>query len=466
MRVLSRCCFVLMLCLCASIARAQEGVATAPPAAQEGFALDRYAVAVLPLEILSEDSRASELAEAVYDALINELLSIDGIYVVDSGLVLPYTGSDLSPVEIARAIGVGNVVYGEITTHDKLWAVSLVRNDASRGEKPTGWRGFSYFKRIGSGESKGLPDLVQVRDWVAECSEDLMTALFPERQPDQQQVVAKMQAKILDTSSSDAARVGAVQALPHVINASPSYIATRSQAFSGPVASALAQIATHSVDASLRMRVWTALSGVDDPNLIAPLLFALENDAHPQVRGQAALRLIEGFRDAPGVREALEHAAQNDPSERVRKTIRFATLSESEQERELRATILNTSASYRERSSALRVFRFNDGARRELDSEIVVSMVDMARSADTPRARYRVWANLIKSEDPYVVEPLIEELEGVSNDDMNTLAVHELGRFLDYPGVREALEQVAADDASLKLRVMAREALDRVSRYD
>jgi hypothetical protein len=43
---------------------------------------------------------------------------------------------------------------------------------------------------------------------------------------------------------------------------------------------------------------------------------------------------------------------------------------------------------------------------------------------------------------------------------MKTLAVRELGRFLGYSGVREALERVAAQDASLKIREMARQALD------
>jgi hypothetical protein len=238
----------------------------------------------------------------------------------------------------------------------------------------------------------------------------------------------------------------------------------RSQAFSGPVASALAQIATGSDSVRLRMRIWTVLSGVDDPNLIAPLLVTLENDANDAVRIEAALRLIESFRDAPGVQEALEYAVENDASESVRKRIRFATLSEAEREQELRATILNTNASHRERSWALREFRFNDGEYRDLDSEIVVSMVDMARSADTARARYLVWINFTGTEDVYVVEALIEELEEASKDDMKSLAVRELGSFLDYPGVREALEQVAARDASLKIREMASQALDGPNR--
>jgi hypothetical protein len=43
---------------------------------------------------------------------------------------------------------------------------------------------------------------------------------------------------------------------------------------------------------------------------------------------------------------------------------------------------------------------------------------------------------------------------------MKALAVWELGRFLGYSGVREALERVAAQDASLKIREIARQALD------
>ena len=378
---------------------------------------------------------------------------------MEGARVVPYSGSDLSPIEIARAVGVGNVVSGEISTHDDLWTVHLEFSDARGVERPRGATVGSRFKRVGSGESEGLPNLVEVRDSVAEFAGYIGTALFPERQPDQAQVVGEMQAKILDASLSDAERVKAVEAMPHVRNASPSYLETRSQALSGPPASALAQIATRSVDPGLRIAVWNALTGVDDPNLITPLLFTLGNDTNDAVRIEAARRLIQSFRDAPVVQVALEYAAENDPSEQVRRRIRFETSSDAEQAQALRATVLDANASYGERLSALYEFHFSDGAFRDLDSEIVGSMVDMSRSADTPRARYRVWLHLTRTENTYVVEPLIEELEAASTDDMRTLAVRELGRFLDYPGVREALEQVAAQDESLKIREMASQAL-------
>lgn len=464
MKLLFPCCSVLPLYFWASVLLAQADPARSFEVTPQDLALDRYAVAVLPLKIVSDDPSASEFAGAVYEALVDELLSIDGVYVVDSGLVLPYSGSDLSPTEIARVVGVGNVVSGEISTHDDLWTLGLEYRDARGGERPGSSTSWARFKRVGPGESEGLPDLVEVRDRVAEFTEYIGTSLFPELRPDQQQVIAEMQAKILDASLSDAERVTAVDAMPHVRNASSSYVEARSQAFSGSVASALAQIATGSDNARLRLRIWTALSDVDDPNLISPLLVSLETDPNDAVRIEAALRLTETFRDAPGVQGALDYAVNNDPSEGVRKSIRFATLSEADQEQVLRATILDSSAPYNERVSALQKFQFNDGAYRDLGREIVVLMVDMARSADTPRARYRVWVNLTRTEDPYVVEPLIEELEAASSDDMKTLAVRVLGRFLDYPGVRGALEQVAARDASMKIRQMASEALDGPNR--
>jgi hypothetical protein len=295
---------------------------------------------------------------------------------------------------------------------------------------------------------------------VAQFGEHVEGALFPERRPDRAQLIAEMRAKVLDTSLSDAERVKALAAMPRVMNASPSYVEARSQALSGPVASALAHIATYADDARLRMTVWGALTGVDDPGLVAPLLSALANDVSGGVRIEAALRLAEGFRDAPGVLEAMEYAAETDPSERVRNSIRFATSTEAEQAQELRATILDTSASYNARWSALREFHLNDGAYRELDGEIIISMVDMARSAENPRTAVSLWAHLTGTEEPHLMEPLIEELEADPDDDMKTLAVRELGRFLGYSGVREALERVAAQDASLKIREMARQALD------
>jgi len=315
-------------------------------------------------------------------------------------------------------------------------------------------------ERISSGESSGLADLVELRDRVAQFGEHVEGSVFPERRPDQVQLIAEMRAKILDTSLSDTERVQGLWAMPRVINASPSYVEARSQALSGPVASALAQIATYSDNARLRTTVWMALTGVDDPGLVAPLLSALANDVNGGVRIEAALRLAEGFRYSPGVLEAMEYAAETDPSERVRKRIRFATSSEEEQAQELRATILDTSASYNARWSALREFHINDGAYRELDGEIIVSMVDMARSAENSRVALSVWAHLTGTEEPHLVEPLIEELKADPGDDMKSLAVRELGRFLGYSGVQEALERVAAQDASLKIREMARQALD------
>ena len=114
--------------------------------------------------------------------------------------------------------------------------------------------------------------------------------------------------------------------------------------------------------------------------------------------------------------------------------------------------------------SALREFHLNDGAYRELDGEIIVSMVDMARSAESPHAALGVWAHLTGTEEPYLVEPLIEVLETDRGDDMKALAVWELGRFLGDSGVREALERVAAQEASSKIRTMARQALDGPNR--
>ena len=78
MKLLSRCRCVLPLFFWASMVPAQDDPAAGLEVAPQGLALDRYAVAVLPLRFVTEDPRASEFAEAVYEALIDELLSIDG----------------------------------------------------------------------------------------------------------------------------------------------------------------------------------------------------------------------------------------------------------------------------------------------------------------------------------------------------------------------------------------------------
>ena len=459
MKLLSQCCSALPLCFWVSVGIAQNDPAP-PKDSSQNPVLDGYAVAVLPLKIVSDDPGAAEFAGAVREALNKELLSVAGLHVVGDRLVLPYSDSGLTPVEIARAVGVGSVVHGQIWAPDDKWAVHLVHGDASGGEPPRSSSMGFRVKRISSGQSNGLADVAEVRDRVAQFGEQVESRLFPERRPDRAQLIAEMQAEILDTSLSDAERVKALEVMPRVMNASPSYVEARSQALSGPVASALAQIATYSDDARLRMQVWRALTNVDDPGLVAPLLSALANDQSDGVRIEAARRLAEGFRDAPGVLEAIDYAAEVDPSERVRKSIRFATSSEEKQAQELRTTILDTSASFDARWSALREYHLNDGALRELDGEIIISMVEMARSTENPHYALGVWTHLIGTDEPHLVEPLIEELEADPGDDMKSLAVRELGRFLGYPGVREALERVAAQDASLKIRETARLALD------
>lgn len=462
MRVLAKCCVAIALHICALPLAAQEDGPTAP----EQLVLDSSSLAVLPFEILSTDPRASEIGSAVYEALLEGLPLIEGLYVVESDLVLPLADSTLRPEEIARLLGIGSVLKGTVSVQRGRWFVSVEHIDAQDGDP--WWGANSHFGRVDPGEPQNaIDDLTPedpALDMLSRVTEHVTRALFPERERDQQQVIAEMRMKILDSSLTDAERVEALDDMPYIGNAASWYVAERSEAFSGPVAVALAQIAMRANDSEVRSKIWWAMSEVGDPNLVQPLLYSLVNDLDEALRRQAAERLVESFLDEPDVRVSLEYAAKNDASEWVRSSIRFSMLSEAEQLHELTATVLDTTKTDRERSSALFELRYNEGRFRELDEEVIIAMTEMARSSTNPRIRDSVWSSLTGTGDAYVVEPLLEALATDQSEEMRDLAARELGGFLDHPGVREALAEVTVQDPSLVVRKTAEESLESVNR--
>jgi len=163
------------------------------------------------------------------------------------------------------------------------------------------------------------------------------------------------------------------------------------------------------------------MTSVDDPYLIQPLLYSLANDENEAVR-VAAVKALRYFSDEPGVEEVLSNARIHDPSEIVREEIRFSMLSDAEQREDLRATALNTALSDTERSEALtRFFHMSDMAPLP-DSELTVAMAELARSAASPRTRLNVWVTMLGSDDPSLVQPLLDTLATDPDKDVRELA--------------------------------------------
>ncbi len=460
MRVLLGRSAALALCLCALPLAAQEDGSTDSVDLQEQLALDTNALAVLPIEILTSDPRAPALAAEAYEAILSGLASIDGLYVIGRESVLPYAGSALPAVEIARGLGVGSILESSIGVHPGGVFIDCEFIDAQTGETDR-WR---HEIEVNPGVQIHDPPVhidldALVPMMAADVSERVENQLFPERipdPPDRQQIVAEAQAIVLDSSLTDRERLEALRRLWP-------YREGRQEALSGAVAVAAAEIA-NSDDPRVRAGVWSEMTGVGDPYLVQPLLDSLANDGDADVREEAA-KALRTFLDEPGVREALEHAKNYDASETVRKESHFSMLSDDEQEQALRVIALDTSADDWERADALLELWYNKGFRPQaLGDAVTTAMVELAVNSDDSRLRAHVWSLLSVESDPYLVAPLLSALVNDPDERGREAAASGLAQFLEHPGVREGLEEALVYDASLLVRKRAEESLESVNR--
>ncbi len=497
MRVLLGRSAALALCLCALPLAAQEDGSTDSVDLQEQLALDTNALAVLPIEILTTDPRAPALAAEAYEAILSGLASIDGLYVIGRESVLPYAGSALPAVEIARGLGVGSILESSIRADTASVSLDVDLIDARTGESHRSGHLLEISPNLRMVDPPFDLDTL-MPDMASRIAEQVENTLFAKPRPDRQQRNDEAQAIFLDSSLGGNERLDALRDVwPLVRNAGPEYRDKRNEALSGPAAIAAAQLAIYSDDSRVRAGAWSMMAGVDDPYLVQPLLHSLANDADAGVRRVAA-ETLKGFLDEPGVREALEYARDYDASERVRNEIRFSMLSTADQQEESRAMALDTSLSADERLSAIRrVWYDEQGHSSALDEPLTAALVDVAKSADNRLTRALSWSMLSETADPNVVQPLLEALasdpdEGVrdsaakgltefpdqpgvregleralvndSNEHVRDAAARGLVEFLDEPGVREALEEALVNDASPLVKKRAGESLESVER--
>ncbi len=459
MRVLLGRSAALALCLCALPLAAQEDGSTDSVDLQEQLALDTNALAVLPIEILTTDPRAPALAAEAYEAILNQLAAIEGLYVIGRESVLPYADSALPAVEIARELGVGTILESSIRAEPIGILLDVDLIDAQTGEESHGSAGLLELNPNVQIVDPPFNLDTLMPDMASRIAEQVESTLFPTAKPqaDPQQVIAEAQAMVLDASLSDSERLDALKKLP-----------SRSEELrSDAVVIAAAQIAMSSDASRVRAGVWREMAGVDDPYLVQPLLHSLANDIDEDVRRVAAETLLRGFLDEPDVRGALEYAAENDASEWVRNEIRLSMLSETERQEELRATVLDTTKTDRERSLALGnlwMGMFRNSNPEALSGEVVVAMVEMARTSNSPRIRSEVWSYLNGTSDPYLVQPLLDALANDSDERVRDAAAKGLTEFLAESGVHEALEQARVNDASPLVRKTVNEALETVNR--
>ncbi len=453
-----KCCPTIALYLLVLPLAAQQDEPTDTVDLYEQVALAPHALAVLPVEILTNDPRAPALAAEAYEAILNQLAAIEGLYVIGRESVLPYADSALPTVEIARGLGVGSILESNIRAESIGILLDMALIDARTGESH------------GSGHLLELSPNVRIvdppfnletlmPDMASRIAEQVESTLFPTQRPqsDSQQVIAEAQAMVLDASLSDSERLDALKKLP-----------SRSEELrSNAVVIAAVQIAMSSDESRVRAGIWRELAGVEDPYLVQPLLHSLANDPAENVRENAAEALVRSFLDEPGVRDALEYAAESEASEWLRNEIHLSILSETEREEKLQTTVLDITKTDRERLlalSQLRMGRLVDSKSEPLSAKTVVAMVEMARNSDSPKIRTQVWSALSGTGDPYLVQPLLDALANDSEELVRDAAARGLVEFRDEAGVREALEEASVNDASPLVKKTAGESLESIER--
>jgi HEAT repeat protein len=466
MKILLLCCAATVLPFMGVPSSAQEGNTTGSSDLQNQIGLDASTLAVLPIQIMTTNARAPDFAAEAYDLILGALASMDGLYVIGGESVLPYADSPLSAVEIARGLGAGNVLESSIRAD--IYTISLQTRliDAQTGRRRSGETSILW---VSSDIHISNPPFnldTLMPDMAARVAGDVQSALFPTEDPqpdpqgDPQQAMAKAEAIVLDTSFSDNERLDALKRLPR-----------RSELTHGsPVVFAAAQIATSADDSEVRYGVWQEMARVDDPYLIQPLLHTLANDVDDGVRRIAGENLLTNFIDEPGVRAALEHAAENDPSEWVRNRIRLSMLPNEERNGELLAILSDSTKSDNERLGAAYELRFDRssgfivGGPEALSGEAVIALVDVARSTRNRRTRSEALSILSNIDDPFLIEPFLIALANDSYEHVRDAAARGLGQFLDQTGVREALEDASVNDPSPLVRKTVSESLGSIER--
>ena len=395
MRVPLKCFLAATLCChlqLQSVLAQEDGNAIAANV-QEQVALAPLALAVLPIEILTENPRAPTLAAEAYEAILNELAAIEGLYVFGRELMLPYADSTLTPMEIARSLGLGSIVESNIRAEPIGMLIDVKLVDAQ------------------TGESHGSRDLVELSPNV--------TVVDPPFNPD---------TLVLDMASRVAEQVE-----------STLFPARQSRVDPEP-------------------KTTIALATMRDAS-VSELLYALANDPSENVREGAAMNLAGSFLQEPGVREALEYAAETDATEWLRNKIRLSILSETEREQVLQATVLDG-----DRTEMERLVAFGQLS-REPSAETVAAMVRMAQSSDVPEMRAKVWLSLNRQTgDAYLVQPLLDALANDSSELVRDAAAKGLAQFVDEARVYEALQEAMVNDSSPLVREAASEVLVAVNR--
>lgn len=142
---------------------------------------------------------------------------------------------------------------------------------------------------------------------------------------------------------------------------------------------------------------------------------------------------------------------------------------------EARINLLKAGLSDRDRASALvqlvqgRVIHVSrEAARNIFDKEVLAAAIQLATKSPDAGVRSTAWSVLSESEDPVLIQPLLQVIANDTDKSVRFQAIRSVRKFLDAPGVREALQRAATTDPDSQLErfcctVTVREAAERAS---
>jgi hypothetical protein len=124
------------------------------------------------------------------------------------------------------------------------------------------------------------------------------------------------------------------------------------------------------------------------------------------------------------------------------------------------AVILDPNTPDRDKTSAWTKLRRMDG--EPWTDEVVLEMLRVGETSEDDRAREEVWIGAdSRHRNDLLASPLVRALSGDRSANVREEAADALKRYLDMPGVRDALLFASTHDASAEVRSEALEALMR-----
>jgi hypothetical protein len=179
-------------------------------------------------------------------------------------------------------------------------------------------------------------------------------------------------------------------------------------------------------------------------------------DAHLPTGLEDRLARLEGFEAERQMALAAVEAERQRERE-IARQLELAMVGQAH------AVILDPNAPDRDKTRAWTQLRRMDG--EPWTDEVVLEMLRLGETSEDDRAREEVWIGAdSRHRNDLLASPLMRALSGDRSANVREEAADALKRYLDMPGVRDALLYASTHDTSVEVRNEALEALMRGGR--